>query len=90
MTKNGDLLVEKCFMAAAGGGCGENQSYLLDQGVLMHKSVSKQHKSEGWSANVQIVILTGQSHKSERMHMRMSDQAIWETPWQNSKTLLLA
>lgn len=47
-------------MAAVGGGCGENQSYLLDQGVLMHKLVSKQHKSEDWSANVQIVILTGQ------------------------------
>lgn len=65
-------------MAAVGGECGENQSYLLDQGVLMHKLVSKQHKSEDWSANVQIVILG--NYNSSRMPMRMSEQAIWETP----------
>lgn len=39
-------------MAAVGGGCGEIRSYLLDQGAFMHKLVSKQHKSEDWSANV--------------------------------------
>lgn len=30
-----------------------------------HAQISKQHKSEDWSANVQIVIPTGQLHKSE-------------------------